>query len=352
VPPPTPRRLFRLPIFFTAFRKTYALIDSGAASSFISTQLLAQLDPQLIQEDDKNFLCPIFTTASNEIIKTYGCFNIKFTLDDFILRQDFFSSSVMRESIILGADFLVDNKMILDMGAKTLAIPYSLGYKTIHLEEHAPVGGLFNISTAEKKKWNFKLDHLQEPVLSQLQELLDEFHSSFAEKFTELGCASVLPAKIITKGEPFYNRPYRCPPNMKSQFKEMIQDLLDGDIIEPAISEYSSPVFMVPKKDPTKNRFLIDLRQLNAQTQRDKFPIPNIFDMIQDVGAAAPKVFSVVDLASGFYQVEIFSPHRHKTAFATEFGHFMSMTRVSIVPIFKLISFICAMFSRSSGRAI
>ena len=75
---------------------------------------------------------------------------------------------------------------------------------------------------------------------------------------------------------------------MKSQFKEMIQDLLDGDIIVPAISEYSSPVFMVPKTDPTKNHFLIELRQLNAQTKRDKFPIPNIFYMIQDVGVALP----------------------------------------------------------------
>lgn len=248
--------------------------------------------------------------------------NIKFTLADIELNQDFFSSSVMRESIILGADFLTDNKMILDMGNRTLSIPYSLGYKIIQLEEHAPVGGLFNIGAPEKKKWNFKLDHLEGPVLSQLTELLDEFHSSFAEKFTELGCATVLPAKIITTGAPFYSRPYRCPPNMKSQFKEMLQDLLDGDIIEPAVSEYSSPVFMIPKKDPTKNRFLIDLRQLNAQTKKDKYPIPNLFDLIQDVGAAAPKVFSVVDLASGFYQVAIYDPHRHKTAFATEFGHF------------------------------
>uniref|UniRef100_A0ABD2XH53 Reverse transcriptase domain-containing protein n=1 Tax=Trichogramma kaykai TaxID=54128 RepID=A0ABD2XH53_9HYME len=98
----------------------------------------------------------------------------------------------------------------------------------------------------------------------------------------------------------------------------------EAGTIEPSGSPYRSNIFLVPKpadKNGKKRyRLVVDFRALNEKTIPDRYPLPNILDIIDQVGGA--KYFSTLDLSNGFYQVLLKEEDRHKTAFSTEFGLF------------------------------
>ena len=318
VQPPQPYPLYRITTNFSSACSCNSLIDNGAASSFVSTRLITRLDATIVLEDKNTY--PVFETASKEIIKTYGCFNISFQLAGLEFDHDFFVSAKMGDDCILCMDFLTKKKIVLDMGNKTLTIPYKDEIKVIHVVEQAR--GLFNINQPETKKWEFNVSHLKEPLRSRVQALLEEFPSAFGEIYKDIkGGASITPQRIITKGEPFYFRPYKCPIHLRPILKEMLDEMLEAGIIEKACSPFSSPVFLEPKKPPsTKYRLIVDMRELNKMTIKNKHPIPSISDLVQKF--AGSKIFSSIDLNSGYHQIVIDKRDRFKTAFSTQFGHF------------------------------
>ena len=92
--------------------------------------------------------------------------------------------------------------------------------------------------------------------------------------------------------------------------------MLSRDIIEPAQGPWSSPVVLVKKKDGS-TRFCVDFRKVN-QVTKDAQSCPRIDDTLDTLGAA--KWFSTLDLASGYWQVEVEQSDREKTAFSTPQG--------------------------------
>ena len=95
--------------------------------------------------------------------------------------------------------------------------------------------------------------------------------------------------------------------------------MLDLDIVEECSSEWSSPILLVPKKaDPSgekKWRIVVDYRLLNKKIQDDKFPLPNITDILDSLSGAM--YFSHLDLSQGYYQLELHPESRKYTAFTT-----------------------------------
>jgi len=100
--------------------------------------------------------------------------------------------------------------------------------------------------------------------------------------------------------------------------------MLDDDIICPSTSQWNAPLLVVPKKTDAsgkqKLRIVIDFRKLNDLTIGDSFPLPNITDILDQLGNA--KYFSTLDLASGYHQIPMREEHKRKTAFSTPYGHF------------------------------
>ena len=97
----------------------------------------------------------------------------------------------------------------------------------------------------------------------------------------------------------------------------MIEGMLDQGIVEPAEGAWSSPIVLAKKKDGSY-RFCVDFRRVNDVTKKDVHPIPRIDDALDSL--TGTKLFSVLDLASGYWQVELDPADKDRTAFATSFG--------------------------------
>ena len=116
--------------------------------------------------------------------------------------------------------------------------------------------------------------------------------------------------------------PIRSGPYRNSRFEDDailpdLEELLRKHFIEESNSQYASPILLVPKKDG-KIRLCVDYRKLNAKTVKEIYPMPRIDDTLDRLHGA--KIFSSLDLKSGYWQVPIAEADRHKSAFITKYG--------------------------------
>ena len=98
-----------------------------------------------------------------------------------------------------------------------------------------------------------------------------------------------------------------------SAMREQMRELIDKGWVAPSASPWASPILLVPKDDGKKLRMCVDFRNLNALTKKDAFPLPRLDNLLHK--SAHATIFSKLDLASGFHQIEVHPPHRELTAF-------------------------------------
>ena len=118
---------------------------------------------------------------------------------------------------------------------------------------------------------------------------------------------------------PLSKSPYRMAPAEMAELKKQLEELLDKGFIRPSVSPWGAPVLFVKKKDGSF-RLCIDYRGLNRVTVKNKYPLPRIDELLDQLRGA--KWFSKVDLASGYHQIPIEPTDIQKTAFRTRYGHF------------------------------
>src|SRR5687767_5040852 len=125
-----------------------------------------------------------------------------------------------------------------------------------------------------------------------------------------------------------------APAELK-ELKEKLKDLLDKGFIRPSISPWGALVLFVRKKDGTL-RMCIDYKQLNKVTVKNKYPIPRIDDLFDQLQGASH--FSKIDLRSGYHQLRVREKDIPKMAFRTRYGHFefvvMSFGLTSALAVF------------------
>ena len=149
------------------------------------------------------------------------------------------------------------------------------------------------------------LNHLNESERTSILEIINEFSYQFHLSADRLGSSNVTNHTIITTDEnPINTKQYRFPQIHKTEIEKQVNSLLNSHIIRPSASPYNSPVWIVPKKSNSSGeprwRMVIDYRKLNEKTVGDAYPLPNITEILDQLGGA--KYFSTLDLASGFHQ--------------------------------------------------
>lgn len=153
-----------------------------------------------------------------------------------------------------------------------------------------------------------------------MQKLLQEFSEVFHEPSSLPPIREVDHCISLKEGiEPINVRSYRYAYYQKEEIEKQVHDMLNADLIRPNTSPFSSPVLLVKKKDGNW-RFCTDYRALNAATVKDRFPIPTVEDMLDELYGAS--YFTKLDLRAGYHQVRVNSPDIPKTAFRTHNGHY------------------------------
>jgi hypothetical protein len=147
-----------------------------------------------------------------------------------------------------------------------------------------------------------------------------EFPDVFPEDVSELPPEREVEFTIdlIPGTSPVSMAPYRMSASELSELKKQLEELIEKKFIRPSVSPWGAPL-LVKKKDGSM-RLCIDYRQLNKVTIKNKYPLPRIDDLMDQLVGA--KVFSKIDLRSGYHQIRVKAEDISKTAFRTRYGHY------------------------------
>ena len=231
--------------------------------------------------------------------------------------------------VILGMDWLSPYHVVLDCNAKTV----TLAMPGVPRVEWKSVSGSYprkviSFIRAQRLVERGCLSYLafirdtsvEPPSMDSVpvvQEFLDVFPSDLPGVPPDRDIDFAIDLEPGTK--PISIPPYRMAPAELKDLKDQLQDLLSKGFIRPSVSPWGAPVLFVKKKDGTM-RMCIDYRQLNKVTVKNKYPLPRIDDLFDQLQGAS--LFSKIDLRSWYHQFKIRASDIPKTVFRTRYGHY------------------------------
>lgn len=170
-----------------------------------------------------------------------------------------------------------------------------------------------------------RTDHMNDEEKKAISKLIREYADIFHNENQQLTFSNTIKHQIRTTDEiPIYTKSYRYPYVHREEVQSQIKKMLDQNIIRESQSPWNAPIWIVPKKQDAsgrkKWRVVVDFRKLNEKTIDDRYPLPNINDILDKLGRC--QYFTTLDLASGFHQIEMHPSDIQKTAFSVENGHY------------------------------
>lgn len=254
------------------------------------------------------------------------CKDVSLQLQEVHITQDFIVLEPGSADIILGIQWLRTLGNVRWIGRR----------KSYHLTQTQAVTlrGDVDVQTTEQKlitdeeglEWDGNMFKLFLATVSELTipkeivDVLEDYNEVFAEP---TGLPPVQGFKHSIRfwdgTKPMSVRPYHCPHVQMEAIETMVKHMCDAGLIRNNISPYSSPVLLVKKKDEGW-RFCVDYIAANKATIPDKFPIPVIDQLLEELNGAV--IFSKLDLRSGYHQIRMAEADIEKTAFRTHEGQY------------------------------
>ncbi|KAI3437402.1 uncharacterized protein J3R85_005383 [Psidium guajava] len=306
--------------------KAYVLFDTGATHSFVSAQYvkLHDLDTELLVEP-----LVVTTPLRDSMLLTVGCRNCEITITDRSVEIDLIVLVMYDFDVIIGMNWLHQQQAKVDCYRKVVQINPPGSHSFEFLGNGASTSGIL-ISAVEASRL---LDNGCQGYLVIVRDqsegkenfegipIVQEFPDVFPEELPGLPPEREIEfvIKLIPGTEPISRAPYRMALTELKELKVQLQELLDRGFIRPSTSPWGAPVLFVKKKDGTL-RLCIDYRQLNKVTIKNRYPLPRIDDLFDQLQGAS--VFSKIDLRSGYHQLRIKGEDVPKTAFRTRYGHY------------------------------
>jgi hypothetical protein len=170
-----------------------------------------------------------------------------------------------------------------------------------------------------------RLDHLNPEEKQLMEDTCRDYHDIFYLPGDRLSCTTTVKHSInVVPGmSPINTRPYRLPEAQKAEIDRQVDKLLKEGIIAESNSPWNSPLLVVPKKvdasGEKKWRLVVDFRKLNEKTIGDAYPLPDITEILDQLGQS--KYFSCLDMVMCYHQIELEEEDKEKTAFSTKNGH-------------------------------
>ncbi|GJT25016.1 putative reverse transcriptase domain-containing protein [Tanacetum coccineum] len=309
------------------------LFDTGADRSFVSTAFSSRIviTPTALDHDYNVELADGRIVGLNTIIRgcTLNFLNHPFNIDLMPVELGSFD-------VIIGMDWLAKYHAVIVCAEKIVRIPFGDeilivrgdGSSNEHgtrlniisctkAQEYLTKGChvfLANI-TATKDKDKSKGKRLEDVPVVQ------EFPKVFPEDLPGIPPTRQVEFRInlVPGATPVARAPYRLAPSEMKELAEQLQELTDKGFIRPSSSPWGAPVLFVKKKDGSF-RMCIDYRELNKLTVKNRYPLPRIDDLFDQLQGSS--IYSKIDLRSGYHQLRVREEDILKTAFRTRYGHY------------------------------
>ena len=304
----------------------HALIDPGSTHSYICTDI-PNLGKLLRSETEYDILVTNPLSHSVIVNRVYRDCPIKIREYEFL--GDLIELSFKEFDVILGMDWLSRHQAIVDCRMKrvTLRTPNEnevtfIGERSNHLSN---VISAATARTMVQKGCEAYLAYVIDTVKARPSVFdiptVSDFPDVFPEELPRLPPHREIEFSIdvVPGATPASITPYRMAPLELKELKLQLQELLEKGFIRPSVSPWGAPVLFVKKKDGTL-WLCIDYRQLNKLTVKNKYLLPKIDDLFDQLKGAS--IFSKIDLRSGYHQLRIKDADVHKTAFRTRYGHY------------------------------
>jgi transposase InsO family protein/ribonuclease HI len=150
----------------------------------------------------------------------------------------------------------------------------------------------------------------------ELLDLLMQYHDVISDDSSDIGGTDVISHKINLKNQqPVHCKQFRIPWSHREAIEKHVDNLLDKGCIEPSRSAFNAPLFCVQKPHDGGLRVVQDFRALNEASYEDKYIIREVKDCTDQIGLRKSKIFSTLDLTSGFWQQNLEKQSREYTAF-------------------------------------
>ncbi|KAD4385909.1 hypothetical protein E3N88_26078 [Mikania micrantha] len=303
----------------------YVLFDSGASRSFVSTKfshhssfVLEKLSSPLEIEvaDSKSFL--VFNVYRNCKISIEG--------EDFAI--ELIPMMLGEFDVVVGMDWLSLNQANIVCNRKVVQLISPSG-KELSIQGERRCGAVLCSLAKVMKYMNnggksflaYVVDVDKEVKKLEDVTIVRDFPDVFPDDLPGVPPERDVEFRIdlIPGAKPIAKTPYRLAPTEMQELMTQLQDLLDKGFIRPSISPWGAPVLFVKKKDGSM-RMCIDYRELNKVTVKNRYPLPRIDDLFDQLQGA--KWFSKIDLRSGYHQLKVRDKDVEKTAFRTRYGHY------------------------------
>lgn len=317
--------------------KVPLMIDTGAEGNFISYDWILALD--LSNQVMGNIEDISFVSMGNHAIPLVGTIEIEVQFSDYMCSVSFLviqNVESYSNILILGYSWIEEHQLLIDgKSRKWYTKPpgknpiYFEPYYESEDDECLVTGKKFNKLAQNGEVWvgtvrfiSAQTEKTESQSNHHVSTLLGDYKDVFPEDLPEgLPPSRDFEHEInIKEGQnPPKSVRYRYSPLECKEMQQQIQDLLSKGFIRESQSSFSSPVLFVKKKDGGY-RMCIDYRNLNKITIPHKYRFPITDELIDQLAKA--KVFSKIDLRSGYHQIRVKEKDVYKTAFSTKFGQY------------------------------
>ena len=302
------------------------LFDSGANRSFVSTKFAPHITMPL-----SKLRFPLeVEVAGNKVFMVSDIYrNCEIEIDSHKFKSNLIPMPMGEFDVVIGMDWLGQYKADISCEDKTVQIIAPNGEKLVVYGERR--SGTMPVCTFARAKRYLShgcqayLAHVidSEKRSKTLQEfpVVNEFPDVFPDELPGIPPDRQIDFRIelVPGATPVAKTPYRLAPTEMQELMKQLQELLDKGFIRPSTSPWGAPVLFVKKKDGSM-RMCIDYRELNKVTIKNRYPLPRIDDLFDQLQGAS--YFSKIDLRSGYHQLKVREKDVPKTAFRTRYGHY------------------------------
>ncbi|KAI3715141.1 hypothetical protein L6452_22111 [Arctium lappa] len=302
------------------------LFDTGADRSYVSLDFRPKIN---LRSQKLNEVYTIEFANGQEVRARDVIRNCTLNLAKKNFSIDLIPINIGSFDVIVGMDWMSKNRAEICCSEKVIRVPLPEG-KILEVHGEKPRSNFKLVSCMKMRNYLRKdciafLAHVVDKEIEEkrIQDLpiVQDFPEVFPDELPGLPPPRQVEFHIdlIPGAAPVAKSPYRLAPSEMHELSTQLQELLDKGFIRPSSSPWGAPVLFVKKKDGTL-RMCIDYRELNKMTIKNRYPLPRIDDLFDQLQGAT--YFSKIDLRSGYHQIRVREEDIHKTAFRTRYGHY------------------------------